>query len=630
MVAFAGATPSAEAAFTTQPCMGTQGDGRGASFQTKAQGAFRLGFQTRCRDAVGSAPNISYDGAGSGPGRSALGANSGGTRDLTIRFAGTDEPPNATDQMNIERGRVEAGDEGDAHLIPVAVGSVAIIVNFPNACNVNDLPAGNKAPGTTSSNTRVQFTASQFEEVFAAAKSGSTTAPDNDTFGEVFGQGAGAPASFAPGTACGDTKVVRVVRSGNSGTTFTLKDFLNVINPGRGWPGLGGRSDSPVFPNEIARETTSGTPPMTTTDPNGNILKRTPGSGVASGVAATDGSIGYVVLGEARDAGFTNSSTTDDTYFIPVQKTSGEFNEPDVAPNGANCAGVVFRNVPATTLDDFSQVSGVNSDNPNAARVDDYGICTLTYDLAFDDNATVYGNTVAEEQKARTVKDYLTYIVDPNGGQQVLFSNDYAPLPVDVRNKAVAGVNAIGFNKAGDAGGGGGGGGGTTPPAPTDTDGDGVADTSDNCDTQAGPASNGGCPVVVPPPPPTDTDGDGVADSTDRCDNTRGPASNQGCPVNAFSFVGKVTLIGSRVRVRVRVPGAGRVVGSTAGNATGTKTVGAKKAGTVTLLLKLSPGAKRQLQRKRKLVVRVRVTFRPTGGLTRSRNVRVTLRLPRR
>ncbi len=40
---------------------------------------------------------------------------------------------------------------------------------------------------------------------------------------------------------------------------------------------------------------------------------------------------------------------------------------------------------------------------------------------------------------------------------------------------------------------------------PDDTDGDGVIDLNDNCDNQAGPASNGGCPLPTPPPPPAPT-----------------------------------------------------------------------------------------------------------------------------
>ena len=59
-----------------------------------------------------------------------------------------------------------------------------------------------------------------------------------------------------------------------------------------------------------------------------------------------------------------------------------------------------------------------------------------------------------------------------------------------------------------------------------DTDNDGVLDADDQCDDQPGPASNDGCPVVVL----VDTDNDGVADADDRCANEPGPASQQGCP----------------------------------------------------------------------------------------------------
>jgi subtilisin-like proprotein convertase family protein len=43
----------------------------------------------------------------------------------------------------------------------------------------------------------------------------------------------------------------------------------------------------------------------------------------------------------------------------------------------------------------------------------------------------------------------------------------------------------------------------TTTDPPPDGDGDGVPDASDQCPSQAGPASNGGCPVVSQPPPDT-------------------------------------------------------------------------------------------------------------------------------
>jgi hypothetical protein len=43
----------------------------------------------------------------------------------------------------------------------------------------------------------------------------------------------------------------------------------------------------------------------------------------------------------------------------------------------------------------------------------------------------------------------------------------------------------------------------TSSPSPPDGDGDGVPDLTDQCPSQPGPASNGGCPTSDPPPPPT-------------------------------------------------------------------------------------------------------------------------------
>lgn len=57
-----------------------------------------------------------------------------------------------------------------------------------------------------------------------------------------------------------------------------------------------------------------------------------------------------------------------------------------------------------------------------------------------------------------------------------------------------------------------------------DADGDGVTDAEDNCPSEAGPATNNGCPI-------TDRDGDGTADVDDKCPDQAGPISNDGCPV---------------------------------------------------------------------------------------------------
>lgn len=54
-----------------------------------------------------------------------------------------------------------------------------------------------------------------------------------------------------------------------------------------------------------------------------------------------------------------------------------------------------------------------------------------------------------------------------------------------------------------------------------DTDGDGIIDSQDACPEEAGPASTQGCP---------DSDGDGIADKDDACPNAAGSPDQQGCP----------------------------------------------------------------------------------------------------
>ncbi len=55
----------------------------------------------------------------------------------------------------------------------------------------------------------------------------------------------------------------------------------------------------------------------------------------------------------------------------------------------------------------------------------------------------------------------------------------------------------------------------------TDTDGDGIIDTMDECPNEPGPRTAGGCP---------DRDGDGVADRIDLCPDLKGMAETRGCP----------------------------------------------------------------------------------------------------
>ena len=65
-------------------------------------------------------------------------------------------------------------------------------------------------------------------------------------------------------------------------------------------------------------------------------------------------------------------------------------------------------------------------------------------------------------------------------------------------------------------------------PAPTtDADSDGIFDADDGCPQEAGSPDNEGCPVEG------DSDGDGVADSEDLCPQSSGVVENRGCPADS-------------------------------------------------------------------------------------------------
>lgn len=616
----------ADAAFTTPQCQGSDITGRGASFARDAHGAFKLRFENFF---CPGGPAVDYEALGSGAGRDVVGARNktnptgANSRNQAPRFGMTDEPPSPTEVNDMNRGTDNPGDEDKIHVIPGAVGAVAPIVNFPLNCDVNLLDAANKTAeqdnngdGVPDGTVRVKFTKVKFEAAWA-----KDSGADNWT--TLFPE-------LAADTDC-NKPIVRVVRFDESGTSFAFKDYLDTINPGRGWlttfasetggtqnwPGamIGPRADctgSPSGPGsepDAADQLTSGC-----SNGNGSLVSK---------VISTDGSIGYSDISTARTASPSlaitprsngSSAFDNDTYWTQIPNGNGcadrrscttpagnTFTEPTASvngfrtdgPKGSNCLATTFTGRPDSTLGDWSQASGVNA--PSG-----YGICTLTYGLLFDDYKKAYalegGGVAAEEQKARTVKDYWTDIVSP-GGQSVLFGQDYAPLPAEILAIAKAGVDAVGFDK--DATGGGPGPGPGPAPVP-------------------GPAPGGGGN------PPAAT------------------------PSNLFSVPRTVLLtkIGG-ARFSVRLPGAG-VVGMRATAKVGRgriKVAGSRlvatRAGTYKVFLKPNKATRRLLNRRARaalmksprarfgvgrLKTSVKLAFTPDGGTTRNSSKVVTLK----
>ncbi len=584
--------PRGEAAFSTGKCQGADAIGRGASFAATAQSAWKLNFQSFFCADVGAFPNVTYEPLGSGAGLEAMGvrrgANTDGSRSRNQppRFGATDDPPTPAQIAQMNQGTDAAGDEGQIHVVPAAVGAVAPLVNFPNGCDVTDLDAANRTvaqnndgDATDDDVVRVRFTKAKWEDAWAGDA-------DSDTWSELF------PELTDP--AC-DAPITRVVRFDASGTTFAFKSYLNTIDPTQGWSTTYESGDATAgnraWPNATfgARaDCTGASGPGSADDAVDHLTSGcSNGAGaLVSKVIATDGSIGYADVATARNASpslaITPEGDDNDTYWTQVQNGSGTFTEPTADANGfrtdgtkgANCAATQFNGVPASTLGDWSQVSGVNA---NAG----YGICTLTYGLVFDDNADAYGNTAEEEAKARSVKDYWTAIV-ADSGQGMLFSNDYSPLPGAILGIARAGVGSVDWNKTGGGGNPGGG-------------------------NPGGGNPGGGNPGGSNP-----------------------PASK---PSNVFSVPS--TALSSKAGTAtfsVRLPGAGQVVlKATAGKGKKKINVGGlrktvSKAGTVKLTLQPGSAAKKRLKKSGKLSVKVTFTFTPQGGEPRSSSRTVTLK----
>ncbi len=599
VTAGAAAAPPAQAAFTTMPCLGQAVVGRGASFQKSAQDAFKVGFEnTYCPGISGSNPGYTYESRGSGAGRRVMGERTNGltanppdldntngenSRAQVPRYGATDEAPKTNQEDEIEKGRDAVGDEGVLHTIPIAAGPVALLVNFPDNCDVKSLPDANETnPAATNFTDRVRFTQTQLEQVWF----GDST---SDQWGEIFPTLLAVAGSGKTDDACKTQAIKRAVRFDDGGTTFAFKDYLRAINPGRGWlTTYLSNPDSRHWPNTPTSAATPGTNPTVNGGANGNGF-------TADAVNATDGSIGYADLAIARSKGFQDTAQTagpetDDKYWTQVQNGSAAFTEPTADPQsflngikGALCAATVYQNVPGgadPTLGNWFNTTGVNA----AAG---YGICTLTYALAFDDNATAYGNNATEEAKARTVKDFLTYVLT-DAGQATLFPGDYGPVPTaggqsSILEVARRGTAAIGFNKAGDSSS------GNNPPVVNP------------------PVVN---PPVVNPPvvtPPRTT------------------------PSNRFSIASAVVLRNGNIQLTIRVPGAGLINGvATAKVKSGKKkaktltiarsSVRPSQAGSVKLTLKLSGSAKSALAKAKKLRVALKVSFTPTGGSLASQN----------
>lgn len=564
-----------------------------------------------------------------------------GFRAKNIRIGATDFAPSPEEQAHINSGPAGNQSSGQIHVIPVAIAAITVVVHFPEGCALqNPEPSGNGNTSTGGKNdpgaadgTGDKFSNQTLRVHLKAETLEAIWEGHDTTWGQIVPQAdfleAASEGVAKTQAECAATPIIRIVRSDTSGTTYNFKNYLSLLpsplhDGGSAlWTSGAVGATNTTWP--IAGASNPGTPVPVN---SGNVCVDGShicqallgkGSSLALAVKDTNGSIGYLDLATAREEGFDmtpnpsgepgkagfKETENDRDYWIPLESVTpsassggagtvheGTFFEPTAeptahfnvlhpAPNGANCSNADYRGIPTTpsdpTLGDWS--NAIATGNPSSTG---YPVCAITYDLAFDDDAPVYGNEASKEKEARTVKDYLTSVVS-GASQGGLTTFDYgilpnspsAPLLADAEN----GVAAIGWNKTSGSGGGGGGGGTVTPP-PTVTH------------------------VVTPP---------GVVVT---------PA-----PSNAFSIAsGKVK--GKNIVLSLVLPGAGKVqIKATGGGVTVSNVTASVSGGQGTATLPISSAALKKLAKakSKKLSVSITVTFTPTGGTAATQTKTLTI-----
>lgn len=416
--------------------------GAGSQFQKGAHDRWRAVLKQRCH---ANRPNVQFiwpSESVSAMSKFGLGApwNPLHKRSRSVRFIGVDEAPTPAQKAEMEQGEIKPdasdrtnGDDGLLRTIPVATGAIVVIVDYPHNCTI---------PSTLSTDADPRY--NRFTRPNAELEKAWAGDEAVDTWGELIPGITGRDGRSD--SSCSAQKVRRVVRKDDSSMTKQFKYWLAAINPARGWQG----SPLQSWPSD---------------DADSPVIRPEQAGAKAQALAAqnTDGAIGFVDLATARENSFRKTQPKDESFWIPLQNGTGSYVEPPTKDpesmrtnyHGANCGSTVqktrWQNVPTgtdPTLGDWSQVIGV-------APPTGYPLCILTYVLAWDDYADVYGAGSAGQQRLerrrfRTLDYYLETITSPSG-QSSVQTYDYFKLPQskqqDLATLARNGAAAVGWNK---------------------------------------------------------------------------------------------------------------------------------------------------------------------------------------
>lgn len=353
--------------------------GEGSSLQRLAQERWGTENNVGASCTIAAGASVSYNPSGSGAGLEAWRANTGTgsiTEGAGDHFIGTDDAPESVQVRNIER----AAHSASVTEIPAAQAAVAIIINAPVNCTINNI-----------TNQSLQ----------------SVWHHDINNWERVK------PAPT--GTGCNST-IRRVVRRDSSGTTYQFKHYLSDIANSAEWVRLQEATENTNWPARASDLI---------------IAANNGGGELAREVRENAGTIGYANLGDALArtvtiVGVQHNGTAD---------AGATFAKPEVgAEKRANCAGIEY----TATITLRTIWTNIYGSEPTIVG-SSYSICTLTWILAVLDYARA-GFTAAI---GSSVKGFLEYVVDGTRGQTILKERNYAALPEPIERAArtiVAGI----------------------------------------------------------------------------------------------------------------------------------------------------------------------------------------------
>jgi TolA-binding protein len=389
--------------------------------------------EDKCKETQ---PTITYKSTSSGKGLNCFGAEAeefstgvGGalkncSNEVNLdAFVGTDVGPEGKQREGMEKATAEPSKSGTTQskvvTVPIGQSAIAVIASLPVGCEPTNVTA------------RAEIKSNQLERVWANG-TGTLAEQIKLTKGGWTGP-------------CGSVAPELFVRSVPSGTTAGFKRYLATIS----------NTDFGPFTETAAKSESTEWPANT------QIKKlNEKSSQQVRKVWVTPNSLSYVDISNAdelfaKEAKFTvHEFNGEKFYSVTLLVQNGEpsgqplYAEPEGTGGVANCKEAKYKEVPAKNIQG-AEWSKTIQEPPNVtvSSPEKYPICTLTYDIAWDNYLanklnTEYGSKGAEV--GNTVQNYLQYVVSETGqGEKLIKEEHFAPLPPGIRLKAEEGVKQI-------------------------------------------------------------------------------------------------------------------------------------------------------------------------------------------